>query len=169
MRGELEQMIHGGDVSLTLGTLMQLVLVRSPYVLGGELSRADLDCAYRLIPHGRLNKRQFHDQLVKDLATAWRAYDIISPNQDNRPSGRESQVDLFSPEWLADTIAMACQAMPSLTYEQILWEIPLAMTLHLAVSTARRQGTITERPADIGAALEKLKQMKENTHGQGNA
>lgn len=160
---ETKAMLGDGDITLTLGLLMRLHLAKSPYITGGQITDSDLDIARAIVPSRRLGPLEFHEALLKELATAWRAYGIISPSQElPTPRGRQSQVDLFSPEWLADTINMACAAMPSLTYRQILWEVPLTMVLHLAISTARRNGTITERPADIMAALKKMKELQQN-------
>ena len=162
IQNETKAMLGDGEITLTLGLLMRLHLVKSPYITGGQITDSDLDIARAIVPSRRLGPLEFHEALLKELATAWRAYEIISPTQELRPQGRQSQVDLFSPEWLADTINMACAAMPSLTYRQILWEVPLAMVLHLAISTDRRNGVITERPADIMAALKKMKELQQN-------
>jgi hypothetical protein len=167
IKDELRAMLsYGEGLSLTLGTLMLLYLEDSPYVLGGDVTGEDLALAGVLVGRPRgMKDDEFHDALCGEIATAWRAYEIISPSQDGG-GGRQSRVEMFSPEWLADTIGMACAAMPSLTLHQVLWEAPLALVLHLAISTARRNGTVTERPPDIMAALKK---MREKENGENHA
>lgn len=170
IKDELRAMLsYGKGLNLTLGNLMLLYLENSPYVLGGSVTGEDLALAGVLVERPRRMKDDaFHDALCGEIATAWRAYEIITPSQAGN-GGRQSKVEMFSPEWLADTIGMACAAMPSLTLHQVLWEAPLALVLHLAISTARRNGTITERPADILEALRQLKEMREKGNGEDNA
>lgn len=170
IEAESRAMLGRGVLPLTLGRLMLLHLEHSPYVRGGEVTDYDVGIAASIVPRPRRMKDDaFHDALCGEIATAWRAMEIVSPQQDAHGGGRQSKVDLFSPEWLSDTIGMACAAMPSLTMRQVLWEAPLALVLHLAISTARRNGTITERPADIMAALQQLKAMGEKENGENNA
>ena len=157
---ELYQMLRGAKSGLTLGMLMTLAMNKSPYVLGGVLSDDDIRYAYSL-SDGKLKAEDFHSALVNDLNAAWRALEIIVPsNEPVKENGRKSQVDMFSPEWLADTISAACASVPSMTLNQVLWEVPLAMTLHLVVSNSRRHGAITERPPDIKGALKQFKSMQ---------
>lgn len=161
VNAELLAMLGSCPIDLTLGTLERLYLLKSPYVLGGNVTNNDLDIARSIVPHDKgMKSMDFHAGLVDALATAFRAFEIIVP--DNTPdNGRKSNIDMFSPEWLADMINMVCAAMPSLTYRQVLWEMPLALVMHLAVSTARKHGQVTERPADIKSALAMMKKLKE--------
>ncbi len=160
IKSETKQMLFGADSGLTLGMLMTLALEHSPYIYGGALDEGAIQYAYELSDK-HLPMPEFHTALMADLEAAWRAFEIIAPDTDLHPRGKTSKVEMCSPEWLADTIGNACQSMPSLGYRQVLWEVPLAMVTHLAMATARRNGTITERPADIKRALELLKTMKE--------
>ena len=155
-KAELEAMLGDGRITLTLGLLERLYLAKSPYVLGGAVEDGDLQVAMGIIPHKRMDAVRFHLQLIDALATAFRAFEIIVPEPE-KEDGRKSIVETFSPEWLADIINLACSAMPSLTYRQVLWEMPLAMTLHLSVAKGRENGMVTERPADIKSALEAMK------------
>ena len=163
---EVQSMLGASKILLTLGMVESLWLLKSPYILGGKIEADDLGKALEIIPHGDLQPLDFHTALLDELAAAWRAYEIIVP--DDKPTGdnKHSEIDTFSPEWLADTINQATQAMPSLTYKQILWEVPLTMILHLGISTARRNGAITRRPDDMQEALKMLRehnrQDKEN-------
>jgi len=156
---ELRDMLGAGSLTVTLGMVESLWLLDSPYIKGGKVEEADLLKAMEIIPHGDMEPLKFHDALIQSLDTAFRAYEIIVPEKkDDKDKGKTSEIETFSPEWLADTISTACSAMPSLTYKQILWEVPVAMVFHLAVSTARKNGCITRRPDDIHEAVRLLKE-----------
>lgn len=167
IKAELKQMLLGGESGLTLGMLMLLAMENSPYVYGGVLTEGDLAYAYALSDR-HLSKEKFHEALVADLEAAWRAFEIIAPDPELRQKGKSSKVEMFSPEWLADTVGSICQSMPSLTYREVLWELPLAMATHLAMATSRRNGTLTERPADIRGALEQMRKMREKEQKEQN-
>jgi len=160
---ELAAMMGDDPLELTLGHVVRLYQIRSPYVMGGAVTQYDMDMARGIVPApGKWSYNHFHDELIMSIGTAWRAFEIVADSQDMAPKGRQPKVDLFSPEWLADTVAAATQSLPSLTWHGALWELPLAAVLHLALSTYRRNGGITERPADIQAALNQLKELKDN-------
>lgn len=156
---ELKDMLGVGRLTLTLGMVESLWLVESPYIKGGKVEEQDLAKALELIPHGEMEPLEFHEALVQALETAFRAYEIIVPDdKDDKNQGKVSEIDTFYPEWLADTISSACSAMPSLTYHQIMWEVPVVLVFHLAVSTARRNGCITRRPDDLKEAVRLLRE-----------
>jgi len=156
---ELKGMLGAGGLTLTLGMVESLWMLESPYIKGGKVEEQDLARALELIPHGEMTPIEFHEALIKELETAFRAYEIIVPDRDEKKNdGKTSEIDTFSPEWLADTISSACSAMPSLTYRQVLWEVPVVMVFHLAVSTARRNGCITRRPDDLKEAVRLLRE-----------
>ena len=167
LKAEVRSMLGAGELNLTLGMLESLWVIGSPYVSleATTVEPEDVERAYELIPHGEMSAIEFHEALTKALDTAWRAFEIIVPDPLEKQTGRTSEIEIFSPEWFADTISQACHAMPSLTYRQILWEIPLALTLHLAVSTARRNGMITERPKGIEDALKEFR-LQRNKHNE---
>lgn len=156
VKAEVLAMLNEGAINLTLGMVARLWLIDSPYIKGGKVESEDVIKAAEIIPHGELDLLAFHNALIDALNTAWRAYEIIVPDDENKPT-KVSEFDTFSPEWIADVIAGACHAMPSLTYNQILWEVPLTMILHLGVSTARSNGTLTRRPDDTVEALRQLR------------
>lgn len=158
VKAEMRDMLGAGSLKVTLGTIESLWLVDSPYLKGGDVKEEDLANAMSLIEHGDMEPLDFHKTLMDTLDTAWRAFEIIVPNKDSKDDGKHSEIEIFSPEWLADTISQACHALPSLTYREILWELPVAMTFHLAVSTARRNGEITRRPDDVQEAVRLLKE-----------
>ena len=83
-------------------------------------------------------------------------------------SGRESDIPPFSPEWMADIISLAAQSLPSLTLRQALWETPLAMLVHLGLSTARRNGGITRRDLGAEEAIRQLLERRKAENGGAN-
>lgn len=165
MDAEIRSMLMCGGLRLTLGQLEQLFLIRSPYVGEGvsALTADDVSAARSILGEkdSELSDVEFSERLVSELDTAFRAYEIIVPDAEAH-GGRVSDIRVFSPEWLADTISQACAAMPSLTYGQVLWEMPLTLVLHLAVSTARRNGVITERRLGVEDALKQLRERRNN-------
>lgn len=161
VRDELRAMLDiGQPFRLTLGIIEELWLVDSPYLKGGRVDSVALYMARAIIsPPQDMGDEEFHAALIDAINTAWRAYEIIVPDPE-RAKGRVSSFDLFSPEWMADTMAQACQAVPSLTCHQVLWEMPFTLILHLGMSTARRNGVITERPGDVKDALAQFREMR---------
>lgn len=159
---ELECMLGTSEIKLTLGDLMSLVIVHSPYIYGGKMGEEDLVKAFSLVDHGSLDIMAFHNELQKELDTAFRIFEILVPDDDplQKKGGKKSEILDWSPEWFADIISQACNSMPSLTYNQILYEIPLVTVFHLVMSTARRNGAITERPNDIGSAIAQFKELR---------
>lgn len=162
VKSEVRDMLGAGEILLTLGMVEGLWLVDSPYVKGGNVTEADIEAAMKICCVENMEPLAFHTALSAAIDTACRPYEIIVPDPTQKDNGKHSEVPTFSPEWFADQISMACQAMPSLTMQQILWETPFVFVTHLAVSTARRHGAITRRPDDIKAALEILKERKKN-------
>lgn len=162
VKAEVSAML-GEGMLLTLGMVERLWLHGSPYVKGGKVTTDDLACALAIVPHGDMGIEDFHNALVDALTTAWRAYEIIVPDKKEE-NGKASEIEMFSPEWLAETVSQACHSMPSLTVQQVLWEAPLALVLHLVVSQARRNGAITRRPDDIMEALRRLKELNKERH-----
>lgn len=160
VQNELKSMLGVGKVHLTLGALASLAILKSPYLYGGTATEQNLIDAYELVKHDEIDIAEFHTVLQDEIDTAFRAFEILVPDP-KADSVKTSEIETFSPEWFADVISQACQSMPSLTYSQILYQIPLTMILHLAVSTARRNGALTERPHDVKEALKQLKQMRE--------
>lgn len=163
---ELKAMIGASDLKITLGTIAGLKLLESPYLSGGEISLAQILEAYGIIEHGGMSVEDFHIALQGALDDAFRVFETIVPEKKPEKDHKESKIGLFSPEWFADMIASACGAMPSLTYKQVLYEIPLAMTTHLVVAYARKNGAITERPVDIKDALAQLRKHNEDKRNE---
>lgn len=157
---EIRSCLGASDLKLTVGALMSLALLRSPYVRGGGVSDGDLRRAMELVPHGgKMPPREFHDALLRELATAWRAWELIEPD-GRTDSGKRSEIGLFSPEWLADLLVSVCGAAGA-TWREALWEMPAALVFHLQLARARQHGAITSRPKGIKEALAKLKQLKQ--------
>lgn len=171
IKDEVRDMLGAGKLRITLGMVEGLWLVDSPYVKGGKVTESDLDIAMQVCGAEKdADRMEFHEELVRAIETACRPYELIVPDADTKDDsvGKHSEVPTFSPEWVADTISMACQAMPSLTERQILWETPFVMITHLAVSTSRRHGAITRRPDDLNAAIAELKKRNKERRKQEN-
>lgn len=171
VRAELDAMMGFGRIRLCLGHLMQLARAKSPYVYGGQVSEMDLALAMSLWPHDAGKKPdpvQFHRDLVAEMDAAFRPLELFDEAKKD-DTGKRSDVRPFSPEWMADVMRSACQAMPSLGYREILWEVPLTLVMHLGVAEARANGAITCRPRDVKAALkmmrEAMKRQAEDKNG----
>lgn len=160
---ELKAMLGVGQIHLTLGSLASLVALKSPYIYGGQLTEEAIDNAYSVVSHGDMGLLEFHAALQEALDTAFRAFELIVPDTDKKPS-KSSEIELYSPEWFSDIISQACAAMPSLTYKQIMSDTPLALVFHLAVSTARKNGAITQRPNDVTEALRQFNNLRATNH-----
>lgn len=160
VQDELKAMLGVGKVRLTLGAIASLKVLNSPYILGGKVTEVELENAYNIVQHDDIDPMTFHEALQAEIDTAFRAFDIIVPEPE-KGSSKTSEIEIFSPEWFADIVSQACQSMPSITYQQIWGEIPLTMVFHLAVSTARRNGTVTRRPDSIKEAIKQFKAMRE--------
>ena len=163
IKEEMREMLGTGDILVTLGMIEGLWLLDSPYIKGGNVTENDLDVAKKVCcAEDGADPIKFHEALVKAIDASCRPFELIVPDSDITKEQKHSEIATFSPEWMSDQISMACMAMPSLTYRQILWEVPMTMITHLAVSTARRHGAITRRPSDVQGALEAFKKMREN-------
>lgn len=160
IRHELDSMLGFGVLKVCLGHLMQLAQCRSPYVYGGKLSEEDVLIAMGVLKAVEMPPLEFHEALVGELDAAFRAYELYDDDDRDKDAGRRSEIEAFSPEWLADTIRCACDAVPSITLHDALWEVPLAMMMHLGVSTGRKNGAITRRPVDMKAVLEDFKRKR---------
>lgn len=148
---------------LTLGGIMLLMDVHSPYIYGGKVSEDDMEIARRLLDSD-VEPVLFHEGLLEALDVAFNIFDIIE-DSDKGGAGRRSRIEFGSPEWMADTISMATSACPSLTLDDILWHVPYAMIVHLQLATGRRNGTITSRDDGVKDALAQLKEMRKKKNG----
>lgn len=173
VNAELDAMLGAGRIRLCLGHLMQLARMHSPYVYGGKVTEMDLAKAMSLWPHdaGREpDPLQFHADLVAEMDAAFRPLELFDDTRKD-DTGKHSDVRAFSPEWMSDVMRAACQAMPSLGYREILWEVPLTLVMHMGVAEARANGAITSRPKDYKAAIRMMRERlaaeaaKENING----
>lgn len=155
IKSEVQTMLGAGKINLTLGVVESLWLLDSPYIKGGKVEPSDLMKAMELIP-SELEPIDFHNALNEAIDSAFRIFEIIVPDDENS-NAKHSEIEIFSPEWIADIVSQACNALPSLTYHQVLWEIPLMMVFHLVISNARKNGVITRRPDNMQEALQMLK------------
>lgn len=159
MADELRAMLGMGRVRLTLGAFAELALAGSPYVHGGSVTEAALATAMTLVDHDEMPPLEFHEILQREVDAAFRPYETVQPDPETE-SCRTSEIRDYSPEWFSDIVANACQSMPSITYDQVWREVPMAMLTHLAVSTARRNGAITARTPDVRDAIRQFKQKR---------
>lgn len=141
---ELREMLGGtAGEAVTLGSLMALWLARSPYLCGGVPTAEDEASLLRL------TRRKSIQDAVGALDTALRPLSIIKSDNGSR---RPPCYDGYGPEWLADIVAAACRAMPSLTWSDAVWRTPLCTLGHLAGAAHRAAGGCTERPFDTTEA-----------------
>lgn len=170
VKQEMKEMLGAVEFKLTLGMVEGLWLIDSPYILGGDVTKDALERAMTVCNAKEdTDPLVFHKTLLTAIETAIRPYELIVPDPPKEEDGKKSEITIFSPEWLADTVSVACQAMPSLTVREILWEIPMTLVTHLAVSTARRNGAITRRPDDVKEALRIFKERQKKNKEKGNA
>ena len=125
---------------LTMGRLLPLHLARSPFIEGGELTPETLAEAMAIM--GQTEPKGFCNALSDELAAAWRVQEIFPSDGEKS----KSKYDAYSPEWMCDFMTLAATALPSLTYHQALWEIPLVALLHLGAAAQRKNGGATRRP-----------------------
>jgi len=162
---EIDSMLGGGRIRLCLGHLMKLARMHSPYVYGGQVNEMDLAMAMSLWPHDagkEPDPLKFHKDLVAELDAAFRPLELFDEVKKEENGGKRSDIRPFSPEWMSDIMRSAAQAIPSLGYREILWELPLVAVMHLGVAEARANGAITCRPRDIKAALKMMREMMKN-------
>lgn len=159
IRAEVDSMLGFADLRLCLGHVMLLAEARSPYVFGGEITPLDIELA-KTILKSKLADHDFNSALMREMDTAFRPYEILDNDEkDPDPKAKKSDVRPFSPEWMADVIRAACQAVPSLDLEAALWQIPLVMMMHLWLAEARANGAVTRRPPDVKAALAEWRKL----------
>ena len=153
------------SIRLTLGAVMLLADCNSPYIYGGTATNADIERAKALLDARSMDNAEFNAALQQAIDTAFNIYNIIEADNNERPT-RRSDIKFASPEWLTDIIAGASQACPAITLHDFLWEVPLALTLHLQLATARRNGTITSRDDGIKEAIAEMKKRRGNDNGR---
>lgn len=141
---ELREMLcSSAESSVTAGALMLLWLGRNPYVCGGTPTPED---------DGRLlaaTRRRSVPDALEAIDTAIRPLAIIKASDG---AHRVPCYTGYCPEWLADLVAAACRAVPSITYHDAVWSMPLCTLGHLAAAAHRASGGRTERPLDTSAA-----------------
>lgn len=142
---ELRELLGGRPTggTITAGVLMALWLERNPYIAGG-IPTPEADAALL-----RATRRDTIGGALAALDTALRPLCII-----RRPDGARLPqcYDGYGPEWLADIVATAARALPSLEWSDAVWRLPLCTLGHLAGAAVRAAGGRTERPMDTTAA-----------------
>lgn len=163
---EMEGMLGLSKVRLCLGHLMMLAHRRSPYVYGGQVGPEELAYAMELLGSGGMDPVGFHAELLSELDAAFRPLELFEEDRKDDKDAKRSVIDAFSPEWLADVVRCACEAMPSITMEQALWTVPVVMMMHLGVSTARKNGAVTQRPVDMKEAMRIMRERRKQKRQQ---
>lgn len=164
LRCETVSMLGASRVRLTLGALVELYLIGSPYVFGGEVADNDICAAMDSCypnedePMPRMPREEFHRELEGEIARAMEAYNILDESEN--PPRRISDIPICSPEWACDIIGMAAQSLPSLAWDDALWRMPLIALVHLGLATARRNGGTTHRDLGVEDALAQLKEWR---------
>ena len=166
IRREVESCLGFSRVRLTLGAVMELSLLQSPYILGGKATDADTAKAMSVLGCKGDEPALFHAELEDEIGRAFGAYKLL--DDTGLPKGRESETPVCSPEWMCDIIGMAAQSLSGLTLKAALWEIPLATLIHLGLATARRNGAITRRDLGADEAIAKLLEMRRKAKEAGN-
>lgn len=168
MRAEADAMLGFAKLRLCLGHLMLLAEAKSPYVYGGRATELDTELARRILK-AKMGLEQLHIALIEAMDTAFRPMELFDADEKPDKGGKKSDVRPFTPEWCADVIRAACHAVPSLTLQAVLWEVPLVMVMHLGVAEARAYGATTRRPPDYKAALRMHKERMENARRETKA
>lgn len=157
---ETKSCLGVSDLKLTLGHVMSLHLLHSPYTEGGEIEPEHVAQAMEIIKSDIADPVEFHKKLVAEIESALRIYEIVVPEEKKDDKGKHSEIETLSPEWMADVVTMACKAMPSITYRQAMWEMPFAMMVHLGLAASRQYGTICKRPDDIREAIRRMREIR---------
>lgn len=139
IRRELASMLS--DAGLTLGQFCVLVHC-------GALE--DATEASRI-----LGREITLDELKQELEAIHRVNEIVQTDE-SLPVARTSDIEPLSPEWLADVVCGAARALPSITWDDALWKMPMVRLLHIRLSGYRSAGGITARPDDKSEALAAL-------------
>ena len=137
----------------TLRQLMMLAVGGSPYLTGWEPDEKDAELAGQVLEMPGATSAEIEAM----VATALRPLECIVPSGKSREGG--SELPDWSPEWLAEVVSMAAQALPSLGWEQTL-DLPAVLVMHLILAAVRRRGGTTRRPVDEDGAIEWLKQQE---------
>ena len=160
IRHELSSMLGIGEITLCLGHLMTLVLLRSPYIYGGEVDADRIGEAKHILGCMDMDNGAFHEALLAEMDAVFRPLELF--DDDNKPEdeSKKSVIAPFSPEWMCDILRSACQAVPAIGIEDALWRVPLVLIMHLGVAESRAQGATTRRPVDYTEALKRFKEMR---------
>lgn len=138
--------------NLTLSLFLKMVARRPQFGMDGVLTDEDIAFAA-----GKEDPGYVAPLLIRQIAAVWRAFEIIRPS---RHEGAErSEIPEYGPEWLADILAAAADAVPSLGVREMLDDLPMVLLVHLVAAAHRKNGGITRRPDDSEAIAEKLREL----------
>ena len=151
----------------TLGHLIRLRIDKSPFIMGGNVTEADIRRACKTIVfnpfdddgHPLMPLDDIAAEIRESIASAFRALEIIQPETGKRHASRKSKYADWSPEWLADIIASVATAVPGTDTYDILWGMSACQAFHLVAAAVRKNGGSTRRPEDrasVIAALDRL-------------
>ena len=157
VRHEMDSMLGCAPLRLCVGHVVLLAEAKSPYIYGGRITELDLGLARKIVKAPRMDDAKFHAALQGELDAAFRPVELFDAGDQPKKDGDElHRIPPFSPEWLADLVRAACQAVPSLTLDDVLWRVPMAMVMHLYVAEARANGAKTMRPPDYAEAMRRF-------------
>ena len=157
VRHEMDSMLGCSTLRLCVGHVVLLAEAKSPYIYGGKITELDLELARKIIKTPGMDDGKFHSALQGELDAAFRPVELFDEGDKPKKDGDElHKIPPFSPEWLADLVRAACQAVPSMTLDDALWCVPMAMVMHLYVAEARANGAKTMRPPDYAEAMRRF-------------
>lgn len=157
VRHEMDSMLGYSDLRLCVGHVVLLAEAKSPYIYGGKITELDLELAKRILGSKKLKDADFHAALQGELDAAFRPVELFDAGDKPQKEKDElHKIPPFSPEWLADLVRAACQAVPSLALDDVLWRVPMVMAMHLYVAEARANGAKTMRPPDYAEAMRRF-------------
>lgn len=154
---ELRHLLGAAPVTLTCGGVIRLRLAESPFVHGGSYGEDDVQAAMAGIGAKSSGDWQRDALAIQAaIAAANRAFEIVPPDPRYNPNPPPP----LGPEWLADLAAAAGAALPGLTWDYFLWQLPFVAAAHLLAAAVRKNGGHTRRPDNVLAALKALQALR---------
>jgi hypothetical protein len=157
---ETRSMLCSSGIVLTTGHVMALALAHSPYIMGGIPSEDDIRQAMAIIGVTDMTLPEAHNAICSEIQTAFRVFEIIIAHPGT------ALKETLGPEWYADIFAACARAMPALTWEAFLHQIPMVVVAHLAAAAHRAAGGKTKRPEDFDKAFALLDELKKKRQEQ---
>ena len=161
---DTELRLFFGPHRLSLRRMMAFAVHHSPLLFPGDWTSEQLSFLVSICGLAG----ESGDKVVQDVVQEWnacqRAFEIIQPKAE-KGTTPHSKIDVFSPEWFADMVSCAAQAVPGASLDDIL-DMSLCLCYHLICANGRRNGMITARPDDLSDALAQLANIDPNIISQ---